>query len=81
MKNNSHNLFINPTKKQVLYFFILWLIGVVLLLLVTTDLFTKNPFKRENFALGMLAFSSTISMLSVVSKYYKNKRQQVVVKG
>ena len=25
MKNNNLNLFINPTKKRVLYFFILWL--------------------------------------------------------
>ena len=81
MKNNNHNLFINPTKKQALYFFILWLAGIVLLMLSTTDFFTENPFKKENFGLVFLMFSFTISLVSVVSKYFKTKKQQNEVKG
>jgi hypothetical protein len=81
MKDNRQNLFTNPTKKQVLYFFILWLAGIVLLLLATTDLFTESPFQRSNAGLGLIVFSSTISLVSVASKYYKTKRQQDAVKG
>ena len=81
MKNNNHNLFINPTKKHALYFFILWLAGIVLLLLSTTDFFTVNPFKRGNFGVGMLVYSLTIPMVSVVSRYFKTKKQQNELKG
>ncbi len=63
----------NPTKKQTLLTFFVWLIGTVLSILAMTNLFSENPFKQGQFGLWILFLFSTAMMLKVCLSYMRNR--------
>lgn len=48
------------TKKRVTIITALWLVGIILLLLAATDVFTTSPFQGQYLPMYMLMLGSTL---------------------
>ncbi len=71
----QNNFVQNPTKKQAIVVFSVWLFGITCSMLAQTNLFTKNPFKGPVFNLNFLNIISTMVMNVVVVNYIRNRRR------
>ena len=65
----------NPTKKQPIIVGVLWFIGIFLLTLAITDLFTKSFFGNVNLILLFLMLGSTATFAKVLLNYFKMKKR------
>jgi hypothetical protein len=74
MANYSAGWTKSPSKKQVITFFSLWLIGSLLLLIAMTNFFTENPLKSKKLQLCWLQIIATFSMIRIWFNYLKVKR-------
>lgn len=63
-----------PTKKRVLLFSFLWLVGTTLLVLSMTDLFTESIFKKKYAVLYILIIANTFFVLKMWRTYLKNNK-------
>jgi hypothetical protein len=68
------NWYQNPTKKTLIVFGLLWLIGNTLLVLVLTDLFTESPLKVKNIIMMFFMIGSTVSVSHLYIKYFKKNK-------
>lgn len=73
---NKENWMQNPSKTVTLIFGFGWLIGVILVILATTDLFTESPFKTKNTLIFLLLLGSTGATFKVIRNYYNNRKQR-----
>ncbi len=62
----------NPSKKYVIIFFIIWLLGNTLLVLSGTDMFRISFFRRKSILYGFLMIWSTFSLIQIYRNYRKN---------
>jgi hypothetical protein len=69
-----NNPILNPSKKIVILVLISWFIGVLLLILASTDLFTESMFQRKYTITNGLIFSATITILVLIKNYLKSKK-------
>ena len=68
--NNS--LLKNPSKKNILVFTIAVLLGLALILVASTDLFTKNPFKMKYLLFHMMSVFNIFCLAKMWKSYLKN---------
>ncbi len=73
MKIDEKNGITNPSKKQVVGFTVVWLIGLILLVLSMTDLFREALFQKKYTILYLLIFGSTVALIKVHAKYWKSR--------
>ena len=52
MNTMKNNFIKNPSTKNLILFTVLWTLGIVLLILSTTDLFTESFFKKSMESAG-----------------------------
>ncbi|HKL36388.1 MAG TPA: hypothetical protein VJ899_08870 [Salegentibacter sp.] len=71
MTKESSNWMKDPTTIQLILFTLFSSFGIVLLILVVTDLFTENPFKKQNLLLFFLALASAIATIKLHINYWK----------
>jgi len=58
--NNLKNL---ATKKRIWVYTSLWFISTALLLMVTTNLFTENPFRGRYMVFGFMMLINTVFII------------------
>ena len=73
MKQKS-KWFNHPTKNQFILVLVTFTISFVCLILVITDLFTKNPFHKGNLLSIFLMLVALSSVISFVRNYRRNKK-------
>jgi uncharacterized PurR-regulated membrane protein YhhQ (DUF165 family) len=60
MKNNKSDFWVkNPTKKHVVIASLIWLVGLILILVSTTNYFTENPVQRKYLGVGLVFSMAT----------------------
>jgi len=74
MKKGNSTWMKNPSRTQLTLFTLLSIFGIGLLVLVVTDLFTENPFKRKYLMLYFLAIGSAIATTKLHLNYWKNNK-------
>ena len=62
----------HPNKKQIIIYLIIWFIGTSLLVIATTDLFTKTIFTMSPLML-MMIIGATFPIPIFLTNYRKNK--------
>ena len=65
---------LNPSGKTLSIFIAVWFVGVSLLVLSSTDLFTETLFQKKNLMTNNLIIGATITILIQVKNYLKNKK-------
>ena len=82
MKNKKQGRFnpFTPTLKQLLTITGIWLVGMLLLVLVMTDLFTQSPFRAEYTMLFFLLGTSTIAITFFNLNYLRVQKVQNKIK-
>ena len=73
MIDKKESFLTNPTKKHLLLFGLLWLIGNGLLTLSITDLFTESFFQKNYMMMYFFMIGSTIAIGKLYINYWKNK--------
>jgi len=73
METIKRNFIKNPSKKDLILFTSLWLLGIILLTLSTTDLFTESFFQKKHFIIYFLMIGSTVTTGKLYFNYWKNK--------
>ncbi|MGK0413255.1 MAG: hypothetical protein ACJA1B_001457 [Polaribacter sp.] len=68
------NPILNPSKKIVTLVLVSWFIGVLLLVLASTNLFTESMFQRKYTITNGLILSATITTLVMIKNYLKSKK-------
>ncbi len=61
----------NPSKRYVIIFIIIWLLGNTLLVLSSTDVFRISFFRRKNVLYAFLMIWSTFSLIQIYRNYRK----------
>ncbi|MEP6626528.1 MAG: hypothetical protein ABJA32_01040 [Ginsengibacter sp.] len=72
MKRNQSDWVQNPTRKQLVLVFSVWLVGIFLIILSTTNLFTESLLQKKYFWFGILVVMSSITLLLVARNYFRN---------
>jgi hypothetical protein len=73
MESVKRNFIKNPTIKNLILFILPWFVGILLLTLSATDLFTESFFQKKYVAIYFLMISSTIATGKLYFYYWKNK--------
>lgn len=73
MRNKTKNWAKNPTKRQALIVFIIWLIALFCVIINTTRFFSINPFIRANTFLLIATLVASMALLGVCRNYIRNK--------
>jgi hypothetical protein len=73
METTKRNYIKNPSKKNLILFTLLWLISILLLTLIMTDVFVERFFQKKYLTLYFLIIGSTLSTAKVFINYRKNK--------
>ena len=76
MKQNrkfNDGLKLIATKKRVAIMTVLWLVGIVLLLIAATDLFTQSPLQRHYLPMYLLMLGSTVMTARLWWLYLKKE--------
>ena len=63
----------NPSGKQVSYILVVWIIGISLIILSITNLFTESIFQKEYIMMYALIIASTFTTFAAVNNYRKNQ--------
>ncbi len=72
MKKTESNWMNNPTKKQLILFTVIWLVGVFLLTISITDLFRETFFQKSNLIIYIMIITSAIATIKLHLNYRKN---------
>jgi len=70
LKKNWMN---NPSKKNVILFTGASFLGIALLILSTTNLFTESFFQKKYLLIYFLMIGSTVATIKLNINYWKNK--------
>ncbi|MEL6559568.1 MAG: hypothetical protein AAFQ94_15360 [Bacteroidota bacterium] len=70
MANDFYN---NPSKNTVITFVLLYVISMVVMVLVLTDLFTTRLFAGNNAMVIVLMILSTVSLVRLLINYRKSR--------
>ncbi|WP_275316972.1 hypothetical protein [Tenacibaculum bernardetii] len=73
MKDKKNSFITNPTKKHIIIFGLLWFIGITLLTLSITDLFTESFFQKNYVMIYFLMIGSTMTTGKLYHNYWKNR--------
>ena len=73
METIKKSFITNPSKKNLILFTSLWLFGLILLALSTTDLFTESFFQKRYVMIYFLMIGSTVATGKLYINYWKNK--------
>jgi hypothetical protein len=73
METIKRNFMKNPSIKNLILFTLLWFVGIILLTLSTTDLFTESFFQKKYVMIYFLIIGSTIATGKLYFNYWKNK--------
>lgn len=65
----------NPTGKQALMVFVVWLVAEILGFSAATDFFSTSPFKREYLAAGYFNIVTTVIVAVTLSNYFRQRKQ------
>lgn len=63
--------FLKPTKKQLLIIVTIWLLGLICLVIASTNGFTESPFQKKYIVINFFTASSFFSILGVIANYYR----------
>jgi hypothetical protein len=74
METVKRNYIKKPTIKNLILLISLWSVGILLLTLSATDLFTESFFQKKYVAIYFLMIGSTIAIGKLYFNYWKNKR-------
>lgn len=66
------NWLTNPTKKQLIAVLALYIVSLILILAVMTELFEKVPAFRENYMLMVVLIFATIAVAKISTNYFKD---------
>lgn len=77
MKDQPANPMLNPSKKQLIICTAVWFIGLSLLVLVMTDLFTTSPFRSKYIMLYLLMAGSTLTVGWQHINFFRNRKHSV----
>lgn len=69
----KRNFIKNPSIKNLILFTLFWFVGIILLILSTTDLFTESFFQKKYVMIYFLMTGSTITIGKLYFNYWKNK--------
>ena len=72
MKDRRGNFLTNPTKKHLVVFGLLWLIGIMLLTLSMTDLLTESFFQKKYVVMYLYMMGSSMTTGYIYYNYWKN---------
>ncbi|RYY64751.1 MAG: hypothetical protein EOO12_08820 [Chitinophagaceae bacterium] len=64
------------SRKQLVLFGSLWLVGVALLIVAQTDLFRESLFQRKNLSVFLLVLLAPTSMLLAQVVAYRKRKQR-----
>lgn len=73
MTETEPNFFKNPTKPQMILITVLWFIGVLLLVLATTDLFRESILQQKYMLTNLLIVGSTGTFYMSLRNYLLNR--------
>lgn len=73
MKRKKTDWINNPTRKQLILFTVLWILGNTLLILSISDLFTESVFQRKYIMIYLLIFGSTLATFNLYRNFLKHK--------
>ncbi len=77
MKQVKTNWMNNPTRKQLILFTTLWILGITLLLLSMTDLFTESFFQKKNIIVYLLMIGSTLATFKLFRNFLNNRTSKI----
>ena len=63
----------NPSLKTLIICTFIWITGIVLLLMSTTDLFTETFFQEKNALISLLGISSISALVKLYARYWRNR--------
>lgn len=64
----------HPTKKTLFLFTLVWVLGMMLLTLSVTDLFTESFFQKGYLMIYFLMAASTLVTVKLYFNYWKNNK-------
>lgn len=62
----------NPTKTQLQVLLACYIVSIILIIAVITELFEKAPAFRENYMLLVVLIFATIAVAKISTNYFKN---------
>lgn len=74
MPAEKSNFLKNPTKTQIILIAVFWFIGVLLLVLATTDLFRESMLQQKYLMTNLLLVGSTITFGSFLVNFFGDQR-------
>jgi hypothetical protein len=77
MKSKRPDWIINPTKKNILWYTGLWIVGTFLIVLATTNFFTETPFIKKNTIMLLLIILPAVSVFQMLRNYFLNKKNNL----
>jgi len=69
----KRNFITKPSKKILILFTSLWIVGITLLILSMTDLFTESFLQKKYIMIYFLMIGSTITIGKLYFNYWENK--------
>ncbi len=69
----TRNFILNPTRKQLILYSILGVVGISLLVISETDLFTDSMFQSKYFLLNGLILLNVIMLGRMHYNYWRKK--------
>jgi len=72
MRRQNSDWVRNPTKKQLILTILSWLVGIILITISTTNIFTESAFQKKYLGFGLLLFMATVTLFFVCKNYINN---------
>ncbi len=66
--------FLTPSKKQFMIIGSIWSLGIILLILATTNFFAESIFQQKNTLTNILILSSILGIFSYYVRYRRNQK-------
>ncbi len=67
-------LVLNPSRRTLFAILIIWFIGITLLILASTNLFTESIFQRKHTVTNSLIIGATSSIIVIIRNSIKNNK-------
>ncbi len=78
MNKEAKNWVSKPTKKQMIGFTAVWLVGLFLLILSMTDLFRESLFQKKYVLLYLLILGSAVAIFKLHANYWKSRNESKI---
>jgi hypothetical protein len=73
MTIENKNFTLNPTKKTLILFTLIWVIGTGLIIYAISDSFGESFFQKKYGLLYLMLIGSTFTVAKLYYNYFKNK--------